>query len=232
MRCSVIQQSYQICQATGWQGCVLVHHQVDQCGSTSSLILRTVVQRGMAGQGIDTRATVTPLDPEQTAVMHIVQQLRTGSARTAPVVLHPSLGNMLLQLSRMHFSPLTHKRQYIGSLAQDICIPDAFWLAWLQQGHGFAWQKTIVDQIVFIDWQPFITPLQIACTITLHTMPQSQILRSRRRTYRVCLYKAQTTDGGQQRCRREQAARYCITAQIFKLGCSGHGSMGTQKSPP
>src|SRR5579872_894836 len=111
------------------------------------------------------------------------------------------MGEDLLNLLRMHDSPLAHEIQHLlrtlapstgpGQVAPD---RNPAIRPWMHQRLQLARHESVIDEKVFLDSEPAptktpVTPLQVAGPIVFHPMPQDQILRPRRSTNRIGLHK-------------------------------------------
>ncbi len=206
-----------------WQRCVLAHHQIDQGGGAFDLCLRAGIGFRVLGHGIDAGATVATLHAQQAAVVHAVQQVRTGIAGAAPVVGHPAMRERLVNLARMHAAAFAHEGQHVRRAALGLSVPRAPGHARMHQRQMLAWQEAIVHQAIFLHRQARIAPLQITGAVVLHPMAQGQVLRACRCPDRVGLHETQAPDRGQQRGGFEQRTRHRIAAQIIEGGRGRHG---------
>ena len=59
--------------------------------------------------------------------------------------------------------------------------------------------EAVVDEDVFLDVERSVAPLEIARSIPADAMPQREVLRPGRRTYRVGLYESQPIERALQR---------------------------------
>ncbi len=67
-------------------------------------------------------------------------------------------------------------------------------------------QKAIVDEEVLLHAEPDVVSFEVTNPVVLDTMSQYQVLRTRRRTNRVRLYKAQLIEGPFESRRSEEAS--------------------------
>src|SRR5437879_611481 len=86
----------------------------------------------------------------------------------------------------------------------------------------FAREESVIDEVVFLDREFRVTPLQIAGAIVFYSMAQNQILRARRRPDRVGLHEAELSDGTRECGWREQRSRHGVAAQVVQ-GNAGLG---------
>ena len=77
-------------------------------------------------------------------------------------------------------------------------------------------KKAVGVQHVLFEIERRVTPLEVACTIPLHPVPQDQILRPRRRSNRIGLDERQPMDRGLQGGRPEEGLRDRVSAQALE----------------
>ncbi|MGF6525068.1 hypothetical protein ABID77_000345 [Variovorax sp. PvP013] len=217
------EQPHQVGQAGGRQGRVLAHHQIDQRGGPLRAALGTVIHGGRMGHRlVDPRAAVASPHPQQAAVVQAVEEVRTGVARAAPVVRHAAVGEMPLDLARMHRAPLAHEVQDLDRLASRVVVPGPGGFARMHQREVLARQEAVVHQAVLLDREALVAALEIAGAVVLDPVAQRQILRPGGRADRVGLHEAQAPDGRRQRRRLEEGARHRVAAQVVEIGFAWH----------
>lgn len=96
----------------------------------------------------------------------------------------------------MHHSPFAHKIQYLLCTLAPPTRPrqvspdrNPAIRPRMHQPLQLACNKPIVDEEIFFHTELGITPFQIAGTILFDSVPQDQVLRSRRRTNRIRLHE-------------------------------------------
>ena len=158
--------------------------------------------------------------------MHVVEQVGGGARRAAPVVGDLAVGEELVHLARMHDAALAHElEQRLRAPLRDDAprrLPDAR----VHQRLLLARQEAVVDEVVLLDRELRIAPLEVTGAIVLHAMAQRQVLRTRRRADRVGLHEAELVDRAPEGRGREQAARDGVAAQV------GEGGVGHRRMMP
>ena len=89
-------------------------------------------------------------------------------------------------------------------------------VAGMHQPMMVAVQIAVVDEVVFLDRQTRIAPLEIARAIADDALAQREILGAGRRTDRIGLHEAQLPDGARERGRLEQRAGDGVAAQLLE----------------
>src|SRR5205809_5538399 len=87
----------------------------------------------------------------------------------------------------------------------------------MNQPPHVAGHEAVGVKIILLQLERRILLLQVTRAISLHAMPQDQILRPRRRTNRIGLHEAQAVDRCLERCWREQGLRDGMGAEATKI---------------
>jgi len=208
------QHAGQIAEARGRERCIEPDRQAQQ---GLGLALRRLSERWRLGaRCIDTNALIAPCDPQQTLIVHAIEQQRGGTRGTAPVVADAAVLKMRVGGARMHFTAFGGEQQQRLHLAAHRRRGRPPRHARVHQIQMRWCQEAVVDEVVFLHGKLRVMLLQIPGAIPAYALAQDQILGSGRCTDRIGLHKAQAIDRSLQRRRRKQRARDRVVAQRLK----------------
>ncbi len=167
----------------------------------------------------------------------MVQAFEQVSGRvglTTPVVRHLTEPELRLYLSRVRGPSPTDEVEHLLRTACGRFVPGPPGRARVQQGHVSAREETVVDEVVLLDGQARIPPLQIACGVPRDAVPQDQILGPGRCADRIGLHEAQPVNGAGQGGRGEEGAGDRVAAESVEgewraAVRGGHGGVFVSK---
>src|SRR5437588_7371269 len=153
--------------------------------------------------------------------MHGVQQMRCRVRRTAPIVRHLAMREIVIDFPRMHRTALAHE------LEQELRSLLACRVPGSQPGyacHGTRMHQrlyrsrneTVDDEVILFDVQLHIQAFEVAGTVVLDAMTQRQVLSTSWRADRIGLDEAHPVQGTLQRGGLEETARDCKPPQAVK----------------
>ena len=177
-------------------------------------------RRVMLVRRIESDPCLAPHDPQQSLIVHVIEQVSRRVRRPSPIVLNAAVSKMLIDLARMHHAALAHKlQQQHGPLfarGRGCAKPFAKIQTRMHQRLHLARHKSVINEKIFLDPELRVAAVQVAVAIVFHPMAQNQILRPRGSANRISLHKSHLVKRAPQRRRREQTAPRGIAPQIIQ----------------
>ena len=179
--------------------------------------LRILMRGGRFARSVQTNPTLAPRNPQQAVVVHRVEQLRRRVRRAAEPVLHLAVREVRIDLARVHDAAFAHVRMHGMRLLPARVGPNGARCAWVHQRVNGARHEAVVDEVVLLDVELRITPLEVTGAVVGNTVAQRQVLCPRRRANRVGLDEAELVDRAFESRRLEEAARKGEAAHLIDV---------------
>ena len=172
-------------------------------------------------RSVDANAIVASRHAQQSAVVHRIEQLGGGARRSPPIVSDGTVREALVDLPRMSPSSLANEVEDRFRAALPSRGPRSHRRARMQQRLDATGQESVVDEIVFFDFEARVSPLEVSRAIVRDAVPQRQVLRACGSPDGIRLDEAERLDRALESRRLEKAAGDSVAAQVVQRDSLG-----------